>query len=64
MPKHYSIHGCDTIEKAMHAGLDQLKRQKQGLSYGTDRDGSCLDDHDLSQFRKRSSKQAFPLFPS
>lgn len=63
MAKYYSIPGCDT-EKAVNAGLDQLKRQKQGLSNGTDRDVSCLNDNDLNEFRKRSSKQTFSLFTS
>ena len=62
MAKHYSIHVCDTTVKAVNAGLDQLKRQKQGLSNGTDRDVCCLND--LNRFRKRSSKQTFSLFTS
>lgn len=52
MAKQYSIHDCDTTEKAVNAGLDQLKRQKQGSPNGTNRDVSCLKDNDLNPFRK------------
>lgn len=57
--KHCSIRGCGTTEEAVNAGLDQLKRLKQGLSNGTGREIFCLKA--LNQFRKQSNKQTFPI---
>lgn len=41
-----------TPEQAVSTGLEQLKKQKPGLSDGTDWDGSCLIDNALNQFPK------------
>lgn len=41
-----------TPEQAVNTGLEQLKKQKPGLSDGTDQDGPCLTDNALNQFPK------------
>lgn len=41
-----------TPEQAVNAGLEQLRKQKPGLSDGTDWDGSCLTDNALNQLPK------------
>lgn len=41
-----------TPEQAVNTALEQLKRQKSGLSDGADWDGSCLTDNALNQFLK------------